>query len=86
MGNPFNVLILGTVLFLIAFMVKTSTITTGGSDPAAGALSNSVRILEGLQFLGVYMAFAVIVLGRAMRKIDSSLSQEELPHGRPNDA
>jgi hypothetical protein len=67
MKRHFIVLVVGSLLFLVLFIRATIQIVLRSSaGPGAAADENTASLLGGLQLLGIYCVFAVLVLGHGL--------------------
>ena len=64
MKKHFWILLVGSAICLYYVMKTTSDRIVGGD--ATGAITNTAKILEALQWLGTYVIFSVVVLGHGL--------------------
>ena len=67
MSRHFLVLVVGSLIFLVLFIRETMDVVFGTSrGPGDAADRNTASLLGGLQLLGTYCVFAVLVLGHGL--------------------
>lgn len=88
MRTHFIVLLVGSVLFLVRFILQTWDVIVWSSEPGGAADRNTANLLRAMQLLGVYVVFAVLVLGhgllsgRPVRRPPESEVEPDATHNR----